>query len=209
MNAPDPRAAELRAVRAVIQYDLRAIRHLAGQVAGVVSTWRDAPPPIEVAGVALAIHHIYTAAEHTFAKIAEVVDRRQFRGEAWHRELLDSMHDPVPGVRDAVLSDEAFRGLHELRGFRQLVRHAYEYELDAQRVRQLALRLPAVCAALERDLTRFAAELDRRIAVLEGGGCDAAPPLTPSRVAQARRAYRSPARKPRARRPQATTEISS
>lgn len=108
MNAPDPRAAELRAVRAVIQHDLRAIRHLAGQVAGV----------------ALAIHHIYTAAEHTFAKIAGVVDRRQFRGEAWHRELLDSMYDPVPGVRDAVLSDEAFRGLHELRGFRHLVRDA-------------------------------------------------------------------------------------
>ncbi len=75
---------------------------------------------------------------------------------------------PVAGVRDAVLSDAAVRALDALRAFRHVVLHAYDYRLDAERVRALAAKLPETCSRVEHDLRCFTAELRRRIAAVEG-----------------------------------------
>lgn len=84
--------------------------------------------------------------------------------------LLRSMGISNPGIRDNVISNETLRKLDELRGFRHVVRHAYEYQLNAERVKTLVAELPALGALLERDLDRFADEIRRRIAGLETGG---------------------------------------
>ncbi|HSW09339.1 MAG TPA: hypothetical protein VLK32_00330 [Bacillota bacterium] len=74
MSGLKARAAELRRLLTVLDSDRRAIELLASE-AGVAAGWSNDPPAIQVAGVALAIHHLYTAAEHSFEKIAELVDR--------------------------------------------------------------------------------------------------------------------------------------
>jgi hypothetical protein len=73
------RAAELRRLLTVLEADRQAIERLATE-ADVALGWSDDPPAVQVAGVALVIHHLYTAAEHAFEKIAELVDRAAFKG---------------------------------------------------------------------------------------------------------------------------------
>lgn len=167
MRADDSRVAELRGLLTLIENDRQAIRVLVQEAVQVIAGWSDTPPKVEVAGVALVMHHVYTAAEHMFQKIAEVIDETSYRSEAWHRELLRSMGIPIRGIRDNVIRDDTLRKLDELRGFRHVVRHAYEYQLNAERVKTLAAELPALEALFERDPSRFADELKRRIADLE------------------------------------------
>jgi len=166
LNGAKVRAAELRRLLAVLDSDRRAI-HLLVTEAAVAADWSDDPPAVQVAGVALAIHHLYTAAEHSFEKIAELLDRTAFKGQVWHRELLHSLALPVPGVRDRVLAEETLTALDEFRAFRHVVRHAYEYRLNPERVKSLASRLPLVGDLLDRDLASFSEELKRRIIALE------------------------------------------
>ncbi len=41
----------------------------------------------------------------------------------------------VPNIRPAFLSDESYRVLNDLRAFRHVFRHGYEYTLDGARVK--------------------------------------------------------------------------
>ena len=44
----------------------------------------------------------------------------------------------IEGIRPRLLSEESFKILDELRGFRHVFRHAYSYELEHERVLKLA-----------------------------------------------------------------------
>lgn len=178
------RIADLRKLLIIMESDLATMARLAKQAEEALKLWGTAvkPSEIEVAGVALLLHHYYTAAEHTFQSIAQILDLTSYSGEAWHRELLQAMGIALPGVRDRVLAPDTVRYLDELRGFRHVVRHAYEYDLRWERVRALAWNLVKSHALLEQDLQRLVAELERRIAALqqedmaEGAGFEPASP---------------------------------
>lgn len=76
---------------------------------------------------------------------------------------MHGMGVSIEGVRGAVLQESTLRVLDELRGFRHVVRHAYEYDLNVERVKALAAQLPQLLTLLNRDLDRFVTELNRRL----------------------------------------------
>ena len=51
-------------------------------------------------------------------------------------DLLDQMRAQIPGLRPAVLDDELYVSLMELKGFRHRVRHNHGFDLDAGRTEQ-------------------------------------------------------------------------
>lgn len=53
----------------------------------------------------------------------------------WHAQLLQRMRLDLMPVRPAVIDETAYDALDELRRFRHLFRHAYDVELDPQRLR--------------------------------------------------------------------------
>ena len=65
------------------------------------------------------------------------------------------MHLDIPGIRPRLLHTPGYQLLNELRGFRQIFRHAYDYELDEVRLRLLKDKLLAGWTAVEEDLTNF------------------------------------------------------
>ena len=61
----------------------------------------------------------------------------------------------VPGVRPAVITKETCRRLEEYLRFRHVVRNAYTFELNAQRVLELAGTVRDCFERVNHDLLRF------------------------------------------------------
>ena len=80
------------------------------------------------------LHNLYTAAENIFHNIAKSFGNQIEDRSAGHAELLERMRLDLMPLRPAVIDDEAYDKLHEMRRFRHLFRAAYGVELDPERM---------------------------------------------------------------------------
>lgn len=83
--------------------------------------------------LALTIHNFYNCVENIFISIA-----RQFgnevNGNTWHTDLLKTMKFERTNLRPAVIDENIYIFLDQLRAFRHVVRHSYSFELDKRRM---------------------------------------------------------------------------
>lgn len=131
MNAPD--AAVRASLGAVIERDLEALGR-------IESDLRELAPDADFnqcAGVAYALHNLYSALENSFDQISRSFENHVVDREQWHRELMLKMFLGIPGVRPAVLPLEWRPLLNELRSFRHVFRQSYDFRLDAIRLNAL------------------------------------------------------------------------
>lgn len=84
------------------------------------------------------LHNLYNALENSFEQISRTFENHVVDASRWHRELLDKMFLDIPGVRPAVLTEALRPLLHDLRGFRHVFRHSYDFNLDSARLARLA-----------------------------------------------------------------------
>lgn len=115
------------------------------------------PPPADAIAAdhfALNAHHAYSALESILERIARVLEGGLPKGANWRQELLENAFLEPPDLRPPVFSLTIAPHLRELRGFRHLVRHAYdvEYDLDllADRREKLSVLLPLLLVDLDR-----------------------------------------------------------
>lgn len=87
-----------------------------------------------VNSLALNLHGIYTGIERIFEVIATEIDLSLPTGNKWHRDLLNQMAVNIPDVRKEVITEESRTILDELRRFRHVIRSAYSFQLDKQKV---------------------------------------------------------------------------
>lgn len=80
------------------------------------------------------LHNLYCAFEDLFKMTASFWENDVASNGAWHKKLLDRMILNIKGIRPALLSEDSFAHLDELRGFRHVFRHAYSRGLDKDRV---------------------------------------------------------------------------
>lgn len=146
---PSARAA----LAAVLDHDLAALARLTAQLETYVPRLGD--PGCGFADLTAAgylLHNLYNALENTFEQISRTFENHVTIPERWHRELLEKMFLAIPGIRPAVLPGGLARLLNDLRGFRHLFRHGYDFDLDASRLGPLARQWldgwPAVRIAL-------------------------------------------------------------
>ncbi len=108
-------------------------------------------------GVALNLHGFYSGLEHLFELGAMP------QGVNWHQVLLQQMSRELPPIRPAVISDHTRAVLDEYRGFRHIVRHAYAFNFDVQKMQPLIEQLPAEFVAVRTELLIFADFLDQLV----------------------------------------------
>ena len=94
-----------------------------------------------VNSIALNLQGIYTGIERIFQVIAKEIDLRVPTGDKWHRDLLEQMTVDIPNVRNAVITEETRLILDELRRFRHVVRSAYSFQLDKEKVLVIASQI--------------------------------------------------------------------
>ncbi|MEW5768012.1 MAG: hypothetical protein AB1797_10390 [bacterium] len=90
--------------------------------------------PERTESLSYQLHNLYGAFEDLFEIVAEYFENSIADRERWHVELLRRMKMEISGVRPALISEEGYKMIDELRAFRHRFRHAYTYELDPDRV---------------------------------------------------------------------------
>lgn len=104
---------------------------------------------------AMAAHHAYSALESVLERVARELEGGVAVGTGWHRELLDGAFLEIPSLRPAILSPSLAAPLHDLRGFRRFIRHAYDADMDVDLLTAIRDRLRAMRPELDRDLDRL------------------------------------------------------
>jgi len=129
-----------------IYADLRIkIKHLAHEPVNIES--------IESAGYWM--HNLYCAYEDLFKVVARYFENNISSNATFHKNLLQTMSLHIENIRPALIGDNSFKYLDELRGFRHVFRHAYSYGLDDARVIFLVQRVLKHEKTLIDDLERF------------------------------------------------------
>jgi len=149
----DELKAEIAVHRQLIQRELEAFGPLLDDCRA-----RE-PSPVEVAALGMMLQSTYNGFENQFKRVAAAVDGAVPTGEAWHRELLDSLA-AATATRPAVISEALRCDLAELLQFRHAFRHAYGFMLDWHRMRHLAMQCREIVAQVDEAIDAFLASLD-------------------------------------------------
>ncbi len=107
-----------------------------------------------VESMALQLHNLYGAYEEVMKLVAEYFEN-QIEPPMYHKNLLRRMKLEIEGVRPALLSQETFSLLDELRRFYHFLRHAYGVELRAEKVEEMVEIAIKVEPLFLKDLERF------------------------------------------------------
>jgi uncharacterized protein YutE (UPF0331/DUF86 family) len=145
---------------AVIQRDLQAIAKMNAQLENLAGGLEASEPEYrDLAAIAYTLHNLYNALENSFEQISRSCENHVTDPAQWHKELLDKMFLEIPGVRPAVLREDTRRLLNDLRGFRHVFRHSYDFEIDPERLKPLVIRWREGSGEVVRGIECFAAQL--------------------------------------------------
>lgn len=101
------------------------------------------------------IHNLYCAFEDLFESVAGFWENNVPSDGGFHINLLKRMVIRIDKIRPALLSDESYTHLNELRGFRHVFRYAYSHSLDKDRVHNLLLKTAAKKSIVLNDAKVF------------------------------------------------------
>jgi len=97
---------------------------------------------------------IYNGVERTLKIILSELDGGLPGGDDWHRQLLANAK-LATSMRPPVLSERMCNDLVPYLGFRHVVRNAYGFELDIERVNRLATRISPVLDGFQKEIAAF------------------------------------------------------
>ena len=138
--------------RAELSDQWREIGRLHGVVRERLGNFKESQEKVDSMGYKL--HNLYCAYEELFEIVARYFEN-QVEPERYHADLLRRMKLNIPGVRPALISEETYALLDELRRFRHFFRHAYGVDLDPERVEGVAKKAVELEDRFEGDLSNF------------------------------------------------------
>ncbi len=101
------------------------------------------------------LHHLYNTFENIFQDIAVLFENSIKDKGRWHSQLLDRMNLDALPLRPKIIDHIAYDALSELRRFRHVFRHAYNVDLDPDRL-SLVLRKALVLKGIyHQQLAQF------------------------------------------------------
>lgn len=109
--------------------------------------------------LAYQLHNLYCAFEDLFKIVARFFDNAVDRGDSYHAELLHRMSLDIRGIRPALISDETYQLLDNLRGFRHFFRHAYNYEIELRKIKIVLEDALGLQEIYQKSVSNFLEEL--------------------------------------------------
>ena len=105
--------------------------------------------------IAYYLHVLYGLFESLFEQIAGTFGNHLADKSQWHFQLLRRMALDISSIRPAVISQESFVCLNELRGFRHLFRNAYLLQFDPDRLNIVLKYASELRLSYSSDLKKF------------------------------------------------------
>lgn len=78
-------------------------------------------------------HNVYNGMEQVMKAVCKNVDGYLPTGDSSHQEILDQVMTARHGIRPAIMPDDFYADMKELKGFRHVANHNYVVTLDMQR----------------------------------------------------------------------------
>jgi hypothetical protein len=135
----------------------RDAAHKAGQRARL-----DSPGHLEACAYELA--RIFNVIEKMLEQICEAFENHFEKRGDYHERLVQRLGLDLKGIRPAFIPQDRLAEVRELKGFRHVMRHAYELTLRADRLAELA-RLAEQLAA---DLPQWCADFGEKVRAEQG-----------------------------------------
>lgn len=105
--------------------------------------------------LAYQLHNLYSSYEDLFKEIAITFENNLDRDSGFHKNLLLRMKMTIPGIRPGILSEKSYLILGELMGFRHVFRHAYDYNLSAEKLKKLREKVLLQYTGIDEDIKQF------------------------------------------------------
>lgn len=136
-----------------IQTDLDAIEETYAKIEGVQLDEKAGEEPLIV--LAYHLHGLYNAFENIFLQIAAAFENNLSDQSGWHTQLLQRMTLNLTPIRPAIINQEAYEHLDELRRFRHVFRHSYHIKLDVTRLQLVQTKAMALQRIYLRQIETF------------------------------------------------------
>lgn len=105
--------------------------------------------------LAYELHNIYCAFEDLFKEIAKTFENEIEDLSQYHKGLLKRMQLEIRSIRPKVISEESYEFLLEMLGFRHVFRHAYNYNLNPAKVKDIQQKYIESYPSIVRDIKAF------------------------------------------------------
>ncbi len=108
---------------------------------------------------AFYVCQLFSGFENIFKNVAKTFENN-VEQDYWHKSLLERMRLDIQDIRPALLSEESFKCLDELRAFRHFFRHAYDTDLNKDKFIFVADKVFSVRDIVSKDINSFLHFLD-------------------------------------------------
>ncbi|MGA1823111.1 MAG: hypothetical protein ACMUIP_00515 [bacterium] len=109
------------------------------------------------------LHNLYCAFEDLCKIVARHFENQIEDLARYHKELLRRLSLSIEGVRPALISEESYKELDELRAFRHFFRHAYSYELKYEKIISPLESANKLKNFYQRDIAQFLDTIEKEI----------------------------------------------
>jgi hypothetical protein len=117
------------------------------------------PNPGHLEACAYELARLYNVFEEMLARIGEAFENRFEKQGDYHEKLLQRLSLRLDGIRPPFIPSGRAAGLRELKGFRHIVRHAYDLTLRPDRLTELV----ALAERLAADLPTWCRGFDAQV----------------------------------------------
>lgn len=137
-----------------IQRDLQRINKIFKKFVITYKQYKESLEYSKIIETAFYINQLYTGFEKVFKNIAKTFENT-IDEDYWHKSLLERMALEIKGIRPALISQDSFELLDELRAFRHFFRHAYDVDIDREKFKIVAEKTLKLKKIYKRDINKF------------------------------------------------------
>jgi hypothetical protein len=145
----------LEILKRELDEDCRVAAEAAAQA--IARTNESHPGHLEAAAFEAA--RFYNILERMLERICVAFENQFEKRGDYHERLLQRLALDLPGFRPAFLPQEALPDLREVKGFRHVIRHAYDLVLQSDRLQSIVKRCQCTAEQLPGWCERFVASV--------------------------------------------------
>ena len=122
--------------------------------------------PGHLEAAAYELTRLYNLIERMLQRVCDAFENHFEKRGDYHERLLQRLTLDLEGLRPALIPPDGLAGLRELKGFRHLVRHAYDLTLRPDRLAELV----AIANQVTMKLPQWCTEFGRKVRIEQGWG---------------------------------------
>jgi len=122
----------------------------------------DSPGHLEASAYELG--RLYNVVERMFERVCEEFENQFEKRGDYHEKLIQRLSLDLPGIRPALIPKNWLQDVRELKGFRYVMRHAYDLTLRSERL----LELTRIAQRLTTNLPGWCIEFGEKVRAEQG-----------------------------------------